>query len=282
MGLVGKACGLFAVEIVLLVTPLMFPTIPSWLGYASYAAASLLAFFSVGSWLWSRRASRKSVRSPLAIEFAGIDGATTQPGGFRDIVSLYCALGSKEHAEAHALLQVVYLGIRNNGASTVSGITVTVEEIGFGTPPSVNRQRRPHATSSFDQLASRFRLPTKSWKAFEASVRPEDMELFELLRITEIGYRECIITGMPESVDQTTMERHKEAARLGALIGGRRNTNIPRNDGVEIAVSVHGDNVPPIFGRFYLDLRWPLRARYREVASLKHQGTATALAPRDS
>jgi hypothetical protein len=42
MGLFAKICAGIAVEIVLLVTPMMWPSIPAWLGYLAYSAAGLL------------------------------------------------------------------------------------------------------------------------------------------------------------------------------------------------------------------------------------------------
>ncbi len=99
--------------------------------------------------------------------------------------------------------------------------------------------------------------------------------MFVLLKVIDIGFKEGVIPGEIGTVDRPTMRGLEEKARIGAIVGGgQQGIFIPRNDGVEIAISIHGDDVPPTFGRFYLDLRERLRVRYWEVASLDQREDA--------
>lgn len=51
MGAIGKLCAFIATELALLVTPMMFPTIPFEVGLGIYALAGALLLFAVAAWL---------------------------------------------------------------------------------------------------------------------------------------------------------------------------------------------------------------------------------------
>jgi hypothetical protein len=249
----------------------------AWQTWALITAIIIVFFILEGAYREQEKLKRRfgvegSSALPLSIEFRAISAALDGQGSHYNVTSVLPDAQGKQ-IDAITIVREIRVGIVNNSSKTIDDVSLHVRTLGQGAPRRQQNHRsiwrRPKVeTIRYISTVLDIPLPRARDGLTSISLGPKRTEWISLISLAERG--DAPMPGQfavkdSDFIDMLGRIADDNFAALGWLVPGYK---ILKNSNIELQVELTGRDVPPVYGRFYLNLRNAFSCEFEEAESI--------------